>query len=431
MKNKKLVFIIFIAVFTGAIIGFLINLPKASAGFWDDLLNKFAPNLFNKPPANKEFDPFQSDTNAAVPKKQEPVASYDSKIDYEQAVIDAVAASDKSVVSITISENVPIIEQCPYDPYADLPPEFRQFFGQGQFYQPCQKGTELKKTGGGSGFIVSTDGLILTNRHVVAKTDAKYTVLTNNGKKYDAKVLARDPLQDIAIIKIDATGLTPAKFGDSDSIKLGQTAIAIGNSLGEFSNTVSVGVISGLSRTITASGGNIGQETLKGVIQSDAAINPGNSGGPLLNLKGEVIGINTAMVSGAQSMAFAIPINKAKRDIDMVQKGGTIKAPYLGVNFITLTPELVEKEKFPVEEGALVRGSGDKGPGVMPDSPAMKAGILAEDIILEINGEKISADKTLDSLIQKNNIGDTINIKVKRGGKTLNLKAVLEERPKI
>lgn len=431
MKNKNIVFLIFIAAFIGVFAGSLINSPKVLAGFWDDLLNKFAPNLFNEPSANKEIDPFKSDVNIAAPKKQEPAASYDSKIDYEQAVINAVAASDKSVVSITISENVPIMEQCPYDPYADMPPEFRQFFGQGQFYQPCQKGTELKKTGGGSGFIVSTDGLILTNKHVVSKTDAKYTVLTNDGKKYDAKVLDRDPLQDIAIIKIDATGLKPAKLGDSDSIKLGQTAIAIGNSLGEFSNTVSVGVISGLSRTITASGQGIGRETLKGVIQSDAAINPGNSGGPLLNLKGEVIGINTAMVSGAQSLAFAIPINKAKKDIDMVQKGGTIKAAYLGVNFTMLTSELLQKEKFPVEEGALVRGSADKGPGVLSNSPAAKAGIVAEDIILEVNGEKVNADNTLDSLIQKYNIGDTVNIKIQRAGKTLNLKAVLEERPEM
>jgi S1-C subfamily serine protease len=427
MKNKKFILTIFFAVFAGVIAGSLINLPKASASFWQDLLNKFAPNFDGG--ASNPAD--GSGANAGVSQNQNPVMLYDSKNDYEQSVINAVAASDKSVVSITISENVPKIEKCPYNPYADLPPEFQQFFGQGQFYQQCQNGTELKETGGGSGFIVSKDGLILTNKHVVAKTDAKYTVLTNDGKKYNAKVLDRDPLQDIAIIKIDATGLVPAKLGDSDSIKLGQTAIAIGNSLGEFSNTVSVGVVSGLSRTITASGQGIGQETLRGVIQSDAAINPGNSGGPLLNLKGEVIGINTAMVSGAQSLGFAIPINRAKRDIEMVQKGGVIKAPYLGVNFITLTPELVKKEKLPVENGALVRGSGNNGPGVMINSPAAKAGILAEDIILEINGEKINIDKPLDLLVQKYGIGDAVSIKVQRGNKILNLKAVLEERPKM
>ncbi len=233
-------------------------------------------------------------------------------VDYEAQVINAVKAASPAVVAITVSKNVPIIEQCPFNPFPDLPPEFQQFFGQNlQFYRPCQKGTKLQEVGGGSGFIISQDGLIITNKHVVQDEAAQYTVFTNDGKKYSAEVLARDPNIDIAVIKIDALDLPTVKLGDSDSIQVGQTAIAIGNALGEFRNTVNVGVVSGLSRDITASGGGL-TETIYNVIQTDASINRGNSGGPLLNLKGKVIGINTAIAQNAQSISFAIPVNQIK-----------------------------------------------------------------------------------------------------------------------
>ncbi len=233
-------------------------------------------------------------------------------VDYEAQVINAVKAASPAVVAITVSKNVPIIEQCPFNPFPDLPPEFQQFFGQNlQFYRPCQKGTKLQEVGGGSGFIISQDGLIITNKHVVQDETAQYTVFTNDGKKYSAEVLARDSNIDIAVIKIDALDLPTVKLGDSDSIQVGQTAIAIGNALGEFRNTVNVGVVSGLSRDITASGGGL-TETIYNVIQTDASINRGNSGGPLLNLKGKVIGINTAIAQNAQSISFAIPVNQIK-----------------------------------------------------------------------------------------------------------------------
>jgi serine protease Do len=329
-----------------------------------------------------------------------------------------------------ITKDLPVIEQCPFNPFSDLPPEFRDFFGGGlQFNQPCQKGTKKQEVGGGSGFIITSDGMIVTNKHVVSDTSADYTVLTNDGKKYDGKVLARDPIQDLAILKIEVSNLSPAILGDSDSVKLGQTAIAIGNALGEFRNTVSVGVISGLAREIIASGSS-GSETIQGVIQTDAAINPGNSGGTLLNLKGEVIGINTAIVSGAQNIGFAIPVNQAKRAINSVKTTGSIKVPYLGVRYMIVNEELVKEEKLSVNYGALVRGSED-GPGVMLDSPASKAGILSEDIILEINGTKIDASNSLSFLIQKYNIKDTITLKIKRGNETLMLKVVLTERPEL
>ena len=360
-----------------------------------------------------------------------PVPLYQPAVDYEQAVVAAAKKASPAVVSIVISKNVPIIEQCPSDPFGNLPPEFQQFFGNDQgFTQPCDTGkTQLQEVGGGSGFIISSDGLILTNKHVVSDAKASYTVIANDGKKYDAKVLARDANQDLAVVKIAATGLPTVTLGDSDSLALGQTAIAIGNALGEFSNTVSVGVISGLSRTVTASGpvGN-GQETIRGVIQTDAAINPGNSGGPLLNLRGEVVGINTAIASGAQNVGFAIPVNRAKNDITSVKSTGDIQTPYLGVRYLTITPDVASAQKLPVDHGALVRGS-DAGPGVQPDSPAAKAGVQAEDIILSVNGQALDSGHVLGDVIAQYNVGDTVTLTVNRGGKEITLQVTLTKRP--
>jgi serine protease Do len=268
----------------------------------------------------------------------------------------------------------------------------------------------------------------VTNKHVVSDKSADYTVLLNDGKKYKAKILARDPVQDIAILKIDASGLPVLELGDSDTLELGQTVIAIGNALGEFRNTVSVGVVSGLSRTITASGANYGSEVIQGVIQTDAAINPGNSGGPLLNLKGQVIGINTAIVSGAQNIGFAIPINNAKRGIKSVKETGVIKTPYLGVRYLIINADIAKKQNLPVDYGALLRGDAS-GPAVMPNSPASKAGLLAEDIILEVNGVKITEENPLVSVVNKYNVGDEINLKVLRGGNRIDVRVKLEERP--
>lgn len=354
--------------------------------------------------------------------------SYQSRVDYEEAVITAVDKVSPAVVSITISKNVPIIEQCPYNPFGDMPQEFQQFFGGGfQFSQPCQKGTQLQDVGGGSGFLISTDGMILTNKHVVEDAEASYTVLTNDGKKYTATVLARDPVQDIALIKIDGSHFPTVTLGNSDGIRLGQTAISIGNALGEFRNTVSVGVISGLSRTITAATGGLDSERLEGVIQTDAAVNPGNSGGPLVNLRGEVIGINTAMVGGAQNIAFTIPINNAKRDIESVKKGGTITAAYLGVRYIMLTEEIAKRDGLSVHEGALVRG-GEDGPGVVRGSPAEKAGIEAEDIIVSVGGVAVDTNHSLSSLIQRYSVGDRVAFRVLRGGSYLTLNVTLAEK---
>ncbi len=357
------------------------------------------------------------------------VAKYQSQVGYEQAIIDTVDKVSPAIVSITISKNVPVIENCPVNPFANLPPEFQQFFGGDnfQFNQPCQKGTKMQDIGGGSGFIVSADGMIVTNKHVVSDKDASYTVFTNDGKKYKAKVLARDPLQDLAIIKIEGSSFPTLPLADSDGIRLGQTVIAIGNALGEFRNTVSVGIVSGLARNITASGGNAVSEDLEGVIQTDAAINPGNSGGPLVNLRGEVIGINSAVVSGANSIGFALPINNVKRDINSVKMSGKITASYLGVHYILLTEEIAKRDNIKVTEGALIRGD-ESGPAVIKGSPADKAGVLAEDVITHVNGVKIDSSHSLVSLIQRYNVGDKVALTVQRGDRVLSLNVVLEER---
>lgn len=421
--NKRILSIIFAIFILGAVSGAVLNSSQVSANVFQDLFNKYMSSFS---PSNQVQTPPTPQPATTIT----PVAPYAPTVDYEQAIIEAVDDSSKSVVSIVISKNLPIIEQCPYDPFSNLSPDLQSLFGGGtgiQYYQPCQKGTQLEKIGGGSGFIVSSDGLILTNRHVVADTSAEYTVVTYDGKKYPAKVLARDPSQDLAIIKIEATGLAAAKIGNSDSIKLGQTAIAIGYSLGEFSNTVSVGVISGLSRTITASGGQFGTETLQGVIQTDAAINPGNSGGPLLNLKGEVIGINTAVASGAQSIGFAIPVNRAKRDIQSVKSTGTIKIPYLGVRYVNIDADVVKSKKLTVTEGALVI-SDNANPAVVPNSPASKAGIKSGDIITKLGATTLDAEHQLGDVIQNYSIGDVVNVKIIRGSQTIDLKVTLEER---
>jgi len=350
---------------------------------------------------------------------------YSSNISYEQAIIDTVKGATSSVVSIVISKNLPVYEQQWINPFGDNSPfNF-------QIPQQVQKGTKYQEVGAGSGFIVSEDGLVLTNKHVVLDNKADYTVFTNDGQKYSAKVLALDPVQDLAILKIQSDKKFPlVRLGDSSGIQIGQTAIAIGNALGEFTNTVSVGIVSGLGRTISASDqGNSFSETLEGIIQTDAAINAGNSGGPLLNLKGEVIGINTAMAQGAESIGFAIPINMAKKDIDQVVKTNKITYPFLGVRYVMIDGEVKDEYKLSVDYGALVL-KGDKGESaVTSGSGAEKAGIKDKDIILEINSEKITQDNKMAQIINKYNPGDKITLKVLRDGSEQNIEVTLGERP--
>jgi len=363
---------------------------------------------------------------------------YTPQTSQEEAIIKAVKEVSPAVVSVVITKDVPKLKLYYENPFK----EFEQFFGQPfEFQIPRykQEGTEKKEIGGGTGFIISEDGMILTNAHVVLDKEADYTVLTNDGKKYPAKVLARDSIRDLAVMKIEGEktideqgkmnlkSFPTIKLGDSDKLQIGQTVIAIGNALGEFRNTVSVGVISGLGRTVTASGGGM-IETLEDVIQTDAAINLGNSGGPLLNLRGEVIGVDFAMSQQGQNIGFAIPIDKTKKDIEQVKTLGKIVYPFLGVRYILITENIQKENNLPVDYGAWVqKGTGGEA-AVFPGSAAEKVGLKEGDIILEFNGEKITLENTLAKIIMKYNPGDKMDLKILREGKEKIFEVTLEER---
>lgn len=283
--------------------------------------------------------------------------------------------------------------------------------------------TTSGSTSSGSGFIVTSDGIIVTNKHVVTDEAATYTVYLADGTKYAAKVLARDPYNDLAFVKIDARSLPVADLGDSDQVKVGQWVIAVGNALGEYENTVTVGVVSGTNREVTPTDTSTGQtEQLEGLIQIDAAIFSGNSGGPLVDLKGNVVGINTA--KGAdQGLGFSIPINSIKVALESVKNSGKIVRPMLGVSFVEVTAELAKNYNLPVDYGVLVYASQGQ-PAVVADSPAAKAGIEAGDIITEINGDQVNEKHSLRSLLSKYQPNDEIKVKIMhdRKEKTLTVK---------
>lgn len=324
-----------------------------------------------------------------------------------------------AVITIIASRDLPKIEEFYFMPVR----------GEKIALPKKMKGLEKTKIGGGSGFIVSEDGYILTCNHVVEDSEADYTVIVDPDHKYGAQVLARDPLIDMAILKIDGHHFSFLKLGNSDTVELGESVVAVGNPLGEFEDTLSAGIISGLSRRVKASNGYDSKITnLRGLIQTDAAINPGNSGGPLVNLDGQVIGINTAMIMGAENIGFALPINSIKEDLKEVKKHGKIKRPYLGVKYILLNEAISKANKLPVNYGALVVREMFGEPAVAKGSSADLAGIKEYDIILEINGEKISEEYTLSDALSQCLIGQEISLLVWRNNQEINLKAVLKQK---
>jgi serine protease Do len=337
----------------------------------------------------------------------------------QSAIIDLVDKSNKSVVSISISKLIPVTRQSsPFD----------YFFGKLPQNNNTNNDAEKEQTiGGGTGFIVSSDGLIITNKHVVSDSSAIYTVLFNDGSEAKAEIKMVHPTQDLAIIKVDKKDLKPVDFADSDKLKVGQTAVAIGNALGEFDNTVSRGVISGLRRSITASDGQGNSEQLSQVIQTDAAINQGNSGGPLLDINAKVVGVNVATAEGAQSIGFAIPSNIVISMIDDFKQYGKVKIPFMGVRYTMIVPGSDQAKQYGVESGALVIGDAQT-PAIIPNSPAAKAGIKTGDVITAIEGKKVSVKQTLSDIVSQYKIGDTIKLTIIRDGKEQKLSLVLEER---
>lgn len=315
------------------------------------------------------------------------------RLEESSAIIDSSKKVTPAVVSISTSQNV------------------MDFFGQ-----------TVQEQGGGTGFIVTNDGLIMTNKHV-AEAGTTLSVLTADGKTYQAKVAAEDPTNDLAILKIDASGLPVVDLGNSDDLQIGQWVIAVGNALGQLQNTVTVGVISARERQLTAGGGGT-QEQLNNLLQTDAAINSGNSGGPLVNLAGQVIGINTAMASNAQSIGFAIPINQAKSALDSYKKSGKIIKPFLGVRYVTVNKEIAQAQNLSVDYGAFLMGTSGQS-AVVTGSPVDKAGLKDGDIILEINGDRIDENHPLAGLINNYQPGDTVELKILRAGQESTLKLKL------
>ena len=273
---------------------------------------------------------------------------------------------------------------------------------------------------GGSGFIVSENGLILTNKHVVSDTQSTYKVITKDDKEYDVKQISRDPLNDLAILKVDAKDLKPVSLGDSTNLKVGQFVVAIGTALGEFRHTVTTGVISGLGRGITAGDPFEGSvERLDDVIQTDAAINPGNSGGPLLNSTGQVVGVNVAIAQSAQNIGFAIPINVVKKALAEFEKSGKFASkPFLGVQYQTISQDTALLNDVP--QGAYVVE-------VVSASPAEKSGVEAGDIITKIDGEQLGSDRELSDVIGSKSVGSSVLLEVWRDKSTQKISVTLSE----
>lgn len=302
--------------------------------------------------------------------------------------------------SRTVQSRVPAIFNDPF---------FQEFFG------PMMPPRTREERGLGSGFIISSDGIILTNAHVIDGAN-RVRVTLKDGRTFEGQVIGQDRLTDVAVVKVNATNLPVVRLGNSDTLRPGEWAIAIGNPLG-LDNTVTAGIISATGR----SSGDVGVPDKRvGFIQTDAAINPGNSGGPLLNQRGEVIGINTAIIGGAQGLGFAIPIRTAQRIANQLIANGRVDHPFIGIRMTTLTPEV--QQRLNTTPNAPVRIQESSGVlifEVLPNSPAARAGLQAGDVIKRINGQTITKADQVQQMVESNGIGRTMNMEIRRRGQTL------------
>ena len=289
----------------------------------------------------------------------------------------------------------------------------------------------VEQESAGTGIILTENGRIVTNRHVIDGNVSNIKVVTSDGTEYDdVEIIDKDPFNDIAFLQINgASGLTPAELGDSDDVKVGQRVIAIGNALGRFDNTVTSGIISGLSRPVLAGGASDDiPDNLENLLQTDAAINPGNSGGPLVSIDGKVVGINTAVAGGAENIGFAIPINDVKQGITSVEENGRIIKPYLGVRFVTVNPVLAAELNLPVEEGALIDLE-NPATAILSGSPAEKASLQSGDIIIKVGDTDINSSHSLSRTITQFQVGDVTTVTFLRDGQEQTVEVTLEEAP--
>ena len=328
-------------------------------------------------------------------------------VDEETVVTRVVEKANDSVVTVAISKDV-------LNNSLDV---FRQMFG---VYEEKVESTNIERDIG-TGFIISEDGLIVTNKHVVSDLGAKYKVVIGKDETVEVVNIYRDPVNDLAIIKVNKSGLKPVEMGDSSKLKVGQTVIAIGTALGEFRSTVTKGVISGLGRGITAGGVGIGMEKLEDVIQVDAAINSGNSGGPLFDSSGKVVGVNVAVSQGGQNIGFALPINLVKQSVDNFKTTGEFDRPYLGVSYQVISQQAALLNEVPA--GAYIQS-------IIDGSPAQKGGLKIGDIITEIDGKKIIEMKetSIAGIVNQKKIGDTLKIKYYRDKTGTEVEIMLEKK---
>lgn len=345
------------------------------------------------------------------------------------SVADLIEKVNPAVVSVVATRDVPIYERYyeEYDPWGGL-------FGGFAVPRVRERGTEEREVGGGSGFFVTADGMLVTNRHVVSDDAARYTIVTNAGAMYEVDVVAKDPVLDIAILQVTSNADTPDSFpflgfGDSETLRLGESVVVIGNALAEFRNSASVGIVSGLARTISAQGSRGQVEQLEQVIQTDAAINPGNSGGPMVNSSGEVIGVSVATSRGADNISFALPASAVARVVASVIEYGEIQRPYLGVRYTMVTPRIQELNNLPVSYGALIsRGETRDELAVLPGSPAGKAGIMENDIIVAIDGVSLE-QRSLASILREKKVEEDVVVDLIHQGEEKQVTVMLEKMP--
>lgn len=373
MRCRKFFGILLFLLFVGLIVNF--------GGGFDVVQNAFE-NLFGRVGIPRKVSYSKPDTVRTT-----------QLVDEESAIIDAVENVSSSVVSI-------VVKSVGFDLFT---------------------GPTMSEEGIGTGFIVDANGLIVTNSHVVNSVSGEYSVVLKDGTAYEVNKIHLDSPSDLAILEITGRDLSVTPLGDSGNLKVGQRTIAIGNALGKYQNTVTVGIVSGISRQLSVSSG-FGKEvkTYEGAIQTDAAINPGNSGGPLLNSFGQVIGINVATSYGADNISFAIPVNTLKPILEGFLTEGRIVHPYLGVYYTVITSEISDLRDMP--QGAFVSR-------VVAGSPAEEVGLKRGDIILEFDGVEINEDFSLSKAISSRKVGDTVEIVVDRQGDTLILSPVLVDAP--